>query len=187
MRLLLLIFVLQVLFVSLTSSLFSDKKVKNARKYELQQKIFSFGNSYTIKDDKAQPVYKVSFKKLGLGKHLKLTDVSSNRELYGIKHILNPLGLATYEITQNNKTIASVKRKFALTKKFSVKSPTGAYKIDGNFRSREFNIKKGKQLVARISKKFFTLSDKYGVEIQAGEDPAFICALTIVIDEVAHG
>jgi uncharacterized protein YxjI len=42
-------------------------------------------------------------------------------------------------------------------------------------------------LVATISKKFFAIGDKYGVQIQEGQDTPFILCLAIVVDEVAHG
>lgn len=72
-------------------------------------------------------------------------------------------------------------------KKFKVKSNFGEFKIEGNFRSREFKIKRGHKLVGTVSKKFFSIGDKYGVKIEEGEDVPFILALAIVIDEVAHG
>ena len=79
------------------------------------------------------------------------------------------------------------KRNLIGGKKFNVKSKFGEFKIEGNFRSREFKIKKGHQLVATISKKFFSVGDKYGVKIEENQDDAFIVALAIVVDEVAHG
>ena len=72
-------------------------------------------------------------------------------------------------------------------KKFKVTSKLGVYKIEGNFRSREFKIKREHQLVATISKKFFAIGDSYGVKIEEGQDVPFILALAIVVDEVAHG
>ena len=71
-------------------------------------------------------------------------------------------------------------------KKFSVKSKHGVYSIEGNFRSREFKIKKAHHLVGTISKKFFAIGDKYGVKVEQGQDAPFILALAIVVDEVAH-
>jgi len=71
-------------------------------------------------------------------------------------------------------------------KKFKVKSKFGEFKIEGNLGSRDFKIKKGHQLVATISKKFFAIGDKYGVKIEKGQDVPFILALAIVVDEVAH-
>ena len=78
-------------------------------------------------------------------------------------------------------------RKFNIGgKKFSVQSKLGTYSVEGNFRSREFKIKKDLHLVATISKKFFAIGDQYGVKIEHGQDVPFILALAIVVDEVAH-
>lgn len=54
----------QLLFVTLTifgnaCGFFTSSKVKNATKYELQQKVLTLGSSYTVKDDHGQAVYKV--------------------------------------------------------------------------------------------------------------------------------
>jgi len=40
--------------------------------------------------------------------------------------------------------------------------------------------------VAVVSKKFFSFSDTYGVDIADNENHAFILALVIVIDQVLH-
>ncbi|CAF3013386.1 unnamed protein product [Rotaria socialis] len=189
-RLLLQLLALQFIFIATVFGLFgSSNKLKGATKYQLQQKVLTLGSSYTIKDDHDKPVYKVGFKQLGVGKHLQLTDVSGAQEFYSIKHVLNPLGLAKYEIRSHNQVVAEVNRKINLIggKKFSVKSKHGTFKIEGNFRSREFKIKNGHHLVATVSKKFFAIGDKYGVQIEQGQDVPFILSLAIVIDEVAHG
>ncbi|CAF3667874.1 unnamed protein product [Rotaria socialis] len=186
-RFLLQILIVQLIFIGSISGLFSSK-VKNATKYELRQKILTLGSSYTVKDDQDQSIYKVGFKKVSLGKHLQLTDVSGEKEYYAIKHILNPLGLAKYEIRQNDTVVAEVNRKMNLLggKKFKIKSKYGNFKIDGNFGSHEFTIQREYKIVATISKKFFTVGDKYDVKIEQGQDVPFILALAIIVDEVAH-
>jgi hypothetical protein len=132
-RLLFQLLALQLVFVAIVVGLFSSSKIQHGTKYQLQQKVLTLGSSYTVKDDKDKPVYKVGFKQLGLGKHLQLTDISGKQEFYAIKHILNPLGLAKYEIRQNDKVVADISRKlnFIGGKKFSVKSKFGTYKIIG--------------------------------------------------------
>ncbi|CAF2316540.1 unnamed protein product [Rotaria sp. Silwood2] len=176
-----------ILFVNV-SGLFLSNKIKNTTKYELKQKVLTLGSSYTVKDDHGQSVYKIGFKKIGLGKHLQLTDISGQKEYYAIKHVLNPLGLAKYEIRQNNDVIADVKRQMNLFggKKFKITSKYGDFKIEGDFSSREFTIKKDHKIIATISKKFFAIGDKYGVKIEQGQDVPFILALAIVVDEVVH-
>lgn len=70
--------------------------------------------------------------------------------------------------------------------KFTVTSKFGKYKISGNFRARDFKIKQDSQLVATISKKFFSFHDKYGIKIEKGQDVPFILCLAVVLDEVTH-
>jgi uncharacterized protein YxjI len=83
--------------------------------------------------------------------------------------------------------IARRKLNFLGGKKFKVLSKNGEFKIEGDFRSREFKIKKAQHLVATVSKKYFTIGDSYGVKIEKGQDHPFILCMAIVIDEVAHG
>ncbi|CAF0808055.1 unnamed protein product [Rotaria sp. Silwood1] len=186
-------FVLQLIILQLivflnVAGFFLSNKIKTATKYELQQKVFTLGTSYTVKDDQDQSVYKIGFKKISLGKHLQLTDISGQKEYYSIKHILNPLGLAKYEIRQNDDVIADVKRKINLFggTKFKINSKYGELKIEGDFVSREFTIKRDHKIVATISKKFFAIGDKYGIKIEQDQDVPFILALAIVVDEVVH-
>jgi uncharacterized protein YxjI len=41
--------------------------------------------------------------------------------------------------------------------------------------------------VAEVSKRWFSFSDTYGVDIADGEDDTLILASTVVIDMVCHG
>jgi len=59
-RLLLQLLAVQLVLFATISGLFS-KKLKHATKYQLQQKVLTLGSSYTVKDDKDKPVYKVNF------------------------------------------------------------------------------------------------------------------------------
>lgn len=47
-----------VCFLSV-NGLFFKPKVQDAVKYRLKQKVLTLGSSYTVKDDKGEPVYKV--------------------------------------------------------------------------------------------------------------------------------
>jgi uncharacterized protein YxjI len=49
-----------------------------------------------------------------------------------------------------------------------------------------FTLVKNGRTVAVVNKKFFSLSDTYGVEINGDEDQAFILALVIVLDQVIY-
>jgi uncharacterized protein YxjI len=56
----------------------------------------------------------------------------------------------------------------------------------GDFLDREYAFERGGSEVARVSKRWFALTDTYGVEIADGEDDVLILASSVVIDMICH-
>lgn len=81
-----------------------------------------------------------------------------------------------------------VKKKFTfLHARFNIDSIYGPYSLEGvDIFAHSFVLMKDGQTVATVNKKFFSLSDTYGVEITSDTDHAFILALVIIIDQVLH-
>ncbi len=50
----------------------------------------------------------------------------------------------------------------------------------------EYSFLRGGQTVATVSKRWFSMSDTYGVDIAPGEDDVLILASTVVIDMAVH-
>jgi uncharacterized protein YxjI len=57
----------------------------------------------------------------------------------------------------------------------------------GDFLSHEYSFTRHGSEVARVSKKWFSMSDTYGVDINDKEDDVLILASTVVIDMACHG
>ena len=98
--------------------------------------------------------------------------------------------LATFKIilAGNGQEMASVKRKFTfLRPKFDIESVYGEFKLESlDIWAHSFTLVKGGRVIATVSKKFFSMTDSYGVEIAGDEDHAFILALIIVLDQVIY-
>jgi uncharacterized protein YxjI len=95
--------------------------------------------------------------------------------------------LPEYDIYLHGQHAARVKKEFKLfSHRFNIDSSMGQYTVDGNFLGLDFTIFKNGLPAAYVSKKFFSWSDTYGVDIYEGENEAFILALVIVIDQVVH-
>ena len=60
------------------------------------------------------------------------------------------------------------------------------YEITGSFWEREYTFERRGRVVASVSKRFFSLSDTYGVDIINGEDDVTILATCVVVDLVCH-
>ena len=56
----------------------------------------------------------------------------------------------------------------------------------GNFIDHEYSFERGGRQVARVSKKWFSFSDTYGIEIDDREDDVLVLASAVVIDLVSH-
>jgi uncharacterized protein YxjI len=58
--------------------------------------------------------------------------------------------------------------------------------VQGNILDHEYTIKQGRERVAEISKKWFRLTDTYGVEIDPGQNDILILSIAIAIDMMTH-
>lgn len=154
-------------------------------RYLIKQRVFSFGDSFAIKDEYGQDRYFVRGKVFSLGDKLKIEDLSGN-ELFYIEQQLFRF-LPEYYIYAGGQQMASVKKQLSFfTPKFTIESVYGAYDIQGDFFAYDFEIYKDGRVVAVINKKWFAFSDSYGIEIADGEDHAFLLTLAIVVDQVLH-
>jgi uncharacterized protein YxjI len=56
----------------------------------------------------------------------------------------------------------------------------------GNLLDHEYTFTRGGQVVAEVSKKWFSWTDSYGIDVSEGEDDALILACAVVIDMASH-
>lgn len=154
-------------------------------RYKIKQKIFSFGDSFYVKDEKDNDVFRVQGKVFALGDKLKIYDMQGIELIYIQQKLLKLL--PEYSLFRNGSIIARVKKELSFFRpKFVIESTMGNYKIEGEIFSHDFCITKERRTVATVNKKWVSLRDSYGVQIDDNEDQAFMVALVIVIDQVIH-
>src|SRR5512136_2705393 len=135
-------------------------------RYLMKQKLFAWGDDFTIKDEAGQDAFFVDGKAFSLGHKLSFQDMQKN-ELAFIRQKLLAWG-PTYEITRNGALAAVVKKQlFTLFRcKFTVDVPgPDDLEAEGSFLDMEYTLKRGDRQVAEVSKRWFTLADTYGVDI----------------------
>jgi uncharacterized protein YxjI len=151
----------------------------------MKQKFFSLGDTFYIKDDQSQDVFRVEGKVFSFGHQLTFLDMSG-QELAFIKQKIFSWG-PTYEIYRDGQLFAIVKKKlFSFFKHvFTVDVPGPDDLIaEGDFWDLEFTFSRSAGRVATVSRRWFSLTDTYGVEIVEDEDDVLILASAIVIDMV---
>lgn len=154
-------------------------------KYVIRQKLISFGDSFTIKDEVGNDIFIVRQQLLSVGKKLRIFDLAGN-ELCFIKQKLFRF-MPEYNIYIADRLVANIKKKFAFLKNdFVITNPDSQFYVKGDIWAREFEIYRDDILVAQISKAFLRLTDTYGADIDDKIDQLPILAIAIVIDMVCH-
>lgn len=156
-------------------------------RYVLKQKLLSWGDDFVIKDESGRDVYFVDGKAFSIGDQLSFQDMEGH-ELAFIKQKLLSWG-KTYEIVRHGQVAAVVKKAlFApFHHRFTVDVPgPDDLEAEGSFTDHEYTFRRGERTVATVSKKWFSWTDTYGVEVADGEDPVLILASAVVVDQACH-
>jgi uncharacterized protein YxjI len=155
--------------------------------YVMKEKLFCWGNDFNIKDDQGRDVYYVDGKAFSVGDQLSFQDMHGN-ELTYIRQRLLSWG-PTYEIHRSGKLYATVQKKLFtfFQGKFLIDVPgPNDLEAEGDFLHHEYVFRRGSQTVAEVSKRWFSWTDTYGVDINEGEDDVLLLASSVVIDMVCH-
>ena len=153
----------------------------------MRQKIFSFGDDYTVVDGAGRDRFLVDGKVFTLRNTLDIQD-PHGKDLARITRRILAWG-PTYEIARGGKVIAVVKKElFTLFHcRFTVDVPgPDDLEAKGNFFDYEYEFERDGRTVATVSKRFFSFRDTYGIQIADGEDPLLLLASAVVIDQCCH-
>jgi uncharacterized protein YxjI len=153
----------------------------------MKQRLFSFGDDFYVKDASDRDVYFVDGKAFSFGDQLSFQDLEGN-ELAFIKQRLLAWG-KTYEIIREGQVAAVVQKELFsfFHHRFTVDVPgPDDLEAEGDFMDHEYEFRRGDRTVATVSKKWFSWTDTYGVDIAPGEDPVLILASAVVVDQACH-
>ena len=156
-------------------------------RYVMKEKMFAFGDDFTIQDESGRDVYFVDGKAFSFGDQLSFQDMHGN-ELAYIKQKMFAWG-KTYEVFRTGTLAAVVKKEmFTLFKcRFTVDVPgPDDLEAHGDFLDHEYEFARGGRTVAAVSKRWFSWTDTYGIDVVEGEDPVLILASAIVVDQACH-
>ena len=150
--------------------------------------MLSIGDDYWIENSEGQRVFKVDGKVLRIRKTLVLEDIHG-KPLCQIKERLLTIKDTMVIEDPNGKDIAVMKKALIspLRDRWDVKVNVGDdLVVQGNFIDHEYTIKRKGKKVAEVSKKWFRITDTYGVDVDEGQNDVLIIAVAVVIDTMAH-
>lgn len=152
-------------------------------KLYIKEKVFSWGDKFTVKDIDGYDKYLVEGEVFTWGKKLHVYDISG-REVAFIKQELWSF-LPRYQVFCGNRQVAEIKKEFTfLFPKYTIAGL--GWEIDGSFMAHEYQITKAGRNIVSISKEWMTWGDSYELDIANPADEIIALAVVITIDCVTE-
>jgi uncharacterized protein YxjI len=156
-------------------------------RYKMRQHLLSIGEDFTIDDEQGKAAFHVDGKVMKIRETFVITD-AAGREVATVRQKLMALR-RTMHVLRGGETIATIRKALIspFRSKFAVEvSGGGDLEVKGDILDHEYEVRRGDDAVARISKKWFSIRDSYGIETAEGEDDALLLAIAVAVDEMAH-
>lgn len=154
--------------------------------YKIKEEFWSWGDDFSITDLEDNDCFYVKGIPFSWGNNLSFQDVDGIE----IAHISQKMFNLSpkYAILIGGEPYAHLIKEFkwfGLSFTLDVPGPND-YSIDGSFWNHEFVFKKFDKIVAKVSKKAFSLTDSYSVDIIGEGYDVEILSACIIIDQIVY-
>jgi uncharacterized protein YxjI len=167
---------------------FDTEPRNGAQRYQMREKLVSFGDDFWIENDRGERVFKVNGKMMRVRGTLEFENTEGKVKAQIQERMLRAKDSMAIEDGKGHKA-AEVKRALItpIRERWVVRIADGPdLEVQGDLLAHEYRIGDGKQKVAKVSKKWFRIRDSYGVQIEPDQNDAVILAVTVAIDAMVH-
>lgn len=145
----------------------------------MKQKVFSWTDRFTVKDDLGNDRYYVEGELFSWGHKLHVFSMD-NQEVAFIKQEIFTL-LPKFEVYIHGSLAVEVKKEFTFfVQKYTLDGTD--WTVDGDFWEHRYEISNPAGVIASINKAFFTWGDSYQIDISGGADETLVLATVLAID-----
>jgi uncharacterized protein YxjI len=151
--------------------------------YLIRERFFRLGEDSDITDEQGRPVLQVDGKVLSLRNRLIIRD-PEGREVAQVHRKLAALR-PTYRVTIGSEEAAEVRKRLftPFGDRFTIDVPgPDDLEVAGDLFDHEFTVHRRDQVVATVSKRWFSMRDTYAVDVAPGQDDLLILASVLALD-----
>lgn len=151
-------------------------------KLYMKQKTFSVKQDFDILDAGQRPVYHVEGKLMSLKRKLRIYDSQTHEELAAVEQQLVAF-TPTMHVYYQDERIATIRKKITFLRP-SYEIDVLGWTIDGDYFAHDYNVLDASgRLIADISKKLFSWSDTFEIDIKDPTvNPTIVLAVVLAID-----
>lgn len=148
-------------------------------KLYIKQKVFSWNDKFTVKDENGQDKYFVEGELFSWGKKLHVYDTAENEVAFIQQKVWS--FLPRYFVFVNGEQIAEIVKEFSfLRPKYSIEGL--GWEINGDFWAHDYEITRSGIPIVKINKEWMTWGDCYELEISDPRDETVAMAVVLTID-----
>ena len=152
-------------------------------KLYIKEKVFSWGDKFTVKDETGRDKYVVEGEVFTWGKKLHVYDMQGEEVAFIKQEVWS--FLPRYYVFCGDRQVAEIKKEFTFFfPKYSIEGL--GWEIDGKFLEHEYEITKSGRTIVTISKEWMTWGDSYELTISNPSDEIVALAVVLTIDCVTE-
>ena len=148
-------------------------------KLYIKEKVFTWGDQFTVKDERGNDKYVVEGEVFSWGKKLHVYDMIG-REVAAIRQEVWSF-LPRYYVFCGDRQVAEIKKEFTFFfPKYRIDGL--GWEINGSFMAHEYEITQSGRTIVSISKEWMTWGDSYELNITNPSDEIVALAVVLTID-----
>ncbi len=148
-------------------------------KLYIKQKVFSWGDKFTVKDASGSDRYVVEGEVFSWGKKLHVYDMQGNEAAFIKQEVWS--WLPRFYVFCGERQVAEIKKEFTLF--FPHYSVEGlGWEIEGAFMAHNYEITQNGRRIVSIRKEWMTWGDSYELDIVNPADEILALAVVLTID-----
>lgn len=152
-------------------------------KLYIKEKVFSWGDRFSVKDEYGSDKYFVEGEVFSWGKKLHVYN-NAGYEVAFIKQEVFSF-MPRYYVFCGDRQVAEIKKEFSfLFPRYSIAGL--GWEIEGRFMAHEYEIIQGGRTIVSISKEWMTWGDSYELDILNPADEIVALAVVLTIDCVTE-
>lgn len=148
-------------------------------KLYMKQKVFSFVDKFTIKDENENDRYFIQGEFFSWGHKLHVYDIYEKEVAFVKQKVMT--FLPKFEVYINGSLAVEVVKEFTLFKPRYILKHTN-WSVAGDFWSHNYTVSDSQKEIASIQKAWFTWGDSYEIDIAPGIDELLVTATVLAID-----
>ena len=150
-------------------------------KLYIKQKVFTWGDKFTVKDINGNDRYYVEGEIFSWGKKLHVYDMNGNEAAFIQQKVFS--FLPRYFVYVGDEQVAEIVKEFSfLFPRYSIEGL--GWDIEGRFMAHDYEITQNGRPIVTISKEWMTWGDSYELDIADSKDEIVALAVVLTIDAV---